>query len=163
MWKSIKKNPQIKTKKQPDSRLFFHEEYVNRRHWLTEKQYADLVALCQFLPGPASSQVGIGIGMVKGGVIGGFVSFIGFTTPSVLLLMGVAAGFQQQGLIDLGIIDGLKIVAVAVVAHALLGMGKNLAPDPERATIAGLGFITVLLVPEVWIQVAVILIAGIIG
>ncbi|AOM83937.1 chromate efflux transporter [Salisediminibacterium beveridgei] len=142
---------------------YFHEEYVKRRAWLTEKQYADLVALCQFLPGPASSQVGIGIGMVRGGVVGGFISFTGFTMPSVLLLMAVAVGFQQQGLIELGIIDGLKIVAVAVVAHALLGMGRNLAPDKERATIAVLAFTSVLLVPSVWIQVVVILTAGLLG
>lgn len=142
---------------------YFREEYVNRRNWLSEKQYADLVALCQFLPGPASSQVGIGIGVVRGGLAGGIISFIGFTTPSVLILMAVAVGFQQQGLIDLGIIDGLKIVAVAVVAHALLGMGRNLAPDTKRATIAVLGFVTVLLVPTVWIQVAVILAAGVAG
>ncbi|MFC4735250.1 chromate efflux transporter [Bacillus daqingensis] len=142
---------------------YFKEEYVNRRKWLTDKQYADLVALCQFLPGPASSQVGIGIGMARGGTLGGFISFIGFTTPSVLLLMAVAVGFQQQGLIDLGIIDGLKIVAVAVVAHALLGMGRNLAPDSQRASIAVLGFVAVLLVPAVWIQVAVIVAAGLIG
>ncbi|PSL42560.1 chromate transporter [Salsuginibacillus halophilus] len=142
---------------------YFREAYVHRRQWLSEKQYADLVALCQFLPGPASSQVGIGIGMARGGTVGGFVSFIGFTLPSVLLLMAVAVGFQQQGLIELGLVDGLKIVAVAVVAHALLGMGRNLAPDAKRASIAVLSFVAVLLAPAVWMQVAVILAAGLIG
>ncbi|WP_147805184.1 chromate efflux transporter [Alkalicoccus halolimnae] len=142
---------------------YFKEEYVNRRKWLTEKQYVDLVALCQFLPGPASSQVGMGIGLARGGITGSLISFIGFTTPSILLLMAAAVGFQQQGLIDLGIIDGLKIVAVAIVAHALLGMGKNLAPDNQRASIAVLGFALVLLVPAVWIQVLVIVTAGLIG
>jgi chromate transporter len=142
---------------------YFREEYVERRKWLTEKQYADLVGLCQFLPGPASSQVGIGIGMSRGGTVGGIISFIGFTIPSVLILMAAAVGFQQQGLIELGIIDGLKITAVAIVAHALLGMGRNLAPDNQRASIAVLAFILVLLIPAVWIQVAVIAASGLIG
>ncbi|PRO64667.1 chromate efflux transporter [Alkalicoccus urumqiensis] len=142
---------------------YFRHEYVERRKWLSEKNYADLVALCQFLPGPASSQVGIGIGMSRGGIAGGFVSFLGFTMPSVLILIAAAVGFQQQGWTDTGIIDGLKIVAVAVVAHAVLGMGKNLAPDKERATIAASAFILLLVLPSTWMQVIVILIGAAAG
>ena len=115
---------------------YFHEEYVNKRKWLDDKLYADIVALCQFLPGPASSQVGISIGLLRGGIAGGIISFLGFTLPSVLILMLFAAFVTTTGSFDSGWIQGLKIVAVAVVAHALLGMQKNLAPDRIRITIA---------------------------
>ena len=105
---------------------YFHEEYVRRRKWMDEKSYADLVALCQFLPGPASSQVGIGIGVMRAGILGGIVSFIGFTLPSVIALIIFALLLHQFGFTDAGWIHGLKIVAVVVVAHAILGMAKNL-------------------------------------
>ncbi|WYQ43005.1 chromate efflux transporter [Bacillus sp. FSL W7-1321] len=142
---------------------YFHEEYVRRRKWLDEERYADLVALCQFLPGPASSQVGIGIGIIRAGALGGMVSFIGFTLPSVLALIGFALFIGKFGVGEMGLIHGLKIVAVAVVAHAILGMAKNLTPDLRRKTICLFALLAVLLVPYAFVQVAVILLAGLLG
>lgn len=141
---------------------YFRDEYVNKRKWLDDKAYADLVALCQFLPGPASSQVGISIGMLRGGIFGGFLSWFGFTMPSVILLM-LFALVITNGSFDSGWIQGLKIVAVAVVAHALLGMGKSLAPDRQRIAIAVGAAIIILLIPQTWAQIGVIVLAGIIG
>ena len=115
---------------------YFHEEYVRRRKWMDEKSYADLVALAQFLPGPASSQVGIGIGVMRAGVLGGIISFIGFTLPSVIALILFALLLTGFDIGNAGWIHGLKIVAVAVVAHAIIGMAKNLTPDLKRKAIA---------------------------
>jgi len=142
---------------------YFHEEYVNKRKWLDDKLYADIVALCQFLPGPASSQVGISIGILRGGIAGGIISFLGFTLPSVLILMLFAAFVTTTGSFDSGWIQGLKIVAVAVVAHALHGMQKNLAPDRIRITIAIVCAILALLIPTAVGQIGVILVAGLFG
>ena len=142
---------------------YFHEEYVRRKKWLDEKSYADLVALSQFLPGPASSQVGIGIGVMRAGVLGGFVSFIGFTLPSVIALILFASIAQEFGVADSGFIQGLKIVAVAVVAHAILSMAQTLTPDLTRKTIALFALITTLIIPHFLSQLGVILIAGFIG
>lgn len=99
---------------------YFREEYVVRRKWLDERAYADLVALGQFLPGPASSQVGIGIGVIRGGLLGGLIAWLGFTLPSVIALVVFAYAMQGFGLGEAGWIHGLKLVAVAVVAHAVL-------------------------------------------
>ena len=104
---------------------YFHQEYVKRRNWMDEKSYADLVALCQFLPGPASSQVGIGIGVMRAACIGGIVSFLGFTMPSVIALILFALAVNEFDLDASGWIQGLKIVAVAIVAHAILGMARE--------------------------------------
>ena len=142
---------------------YFHEEYVRRRKWMDEKSYADLVALCQFLPGPASSQVGIGIGIVRGGVIGGIISFLGFTLPSVLALIIFATFLHSFGVEDAGWINGLKIVAVAVVFHAVLGMAKNFTPDIQTKTLALFALVLTLLIPSAYSQIAAILIDGIIG
>jgi chromate transporter len=142
---------------------YFHEEYVRKRKWLDEKSYADLVALCQFLPGPASSQVGIGIGVMRGGVLGGIISFIGFTLPSVIALILFALVLEGLNISDLSWIHGLKIVAVAVVAHAILGMAEKLTPDLKRKTIALLALVVTLLWQTAFSQVGVILVAGIIG
>jgi chromate transporter len=142
---------------------YFHEEYIRRRKWLDEKSYADLVALCQFLPGPASSQVGIGIGVMRAGVLGGIVSFIGFTLPSVLILILFALLLHNFGFSDAGWIKGLKIVAVVVVAHAILGMAKNLTPDVQRKTIALFAIIITLLWQTAFTQVGIILLAAFIG
>lgn len=142
---------------------YFHDEYVRRRKWMDEKSYADLVALCQFLPGPASSQVGIGIGVMRAGVIGGIVSFLGFTLPSVVALIIFALLLHSFGFTDAGWIQGLKIVAVVVVAHAVLGMAKNLTPDLQRRTIALGAVVLTLLWQTAVTQVAVILFAGVIG
>lgn len=139
---------------------YFHEEYVRRRKWLDEQSYADLVALCQFLPGPASSQVGIGIGIVRGGLVGGFISFLGFTLPSVIALVIFALALEGLNVSDAGWLQGLKIVAVAVVAHAIWGMAQKLTPDLQRRTIALLAMSGTLLWQTSLAQALVILAAG---
>ncbi|HLR81252.1 MAG TPA: chromate transporter [Bacillota bacterium] len=142
---------------------YFHETYIRRKKWMDEKSYADLVALCQFLPGPASSQVGIGIGVMRGGIVGGIVSFIGFTLPSVIALILFASLLQTYGIEDAGWISGLKIVAVVVVAHAVLGMAKRLTPDLHRKTIALFALVVTLLWQTAYTQIGVILLAGVVG
>ncbi|MCC5802300.1 chromate transporter [Rossellomorea vietnamensis] len=142
---------------------YFHEEYVRRRKWMDEKSYADLVALCQFLPGPASSQVGMGIGIMRAGVLGGMVSFIGFTLPSVVALVLFALFLQGVGVTDAGWIHGLKIVAVAVVGHAILGMAQKLTPDLKRKAIALFALVVILMWQTAISQVAVILLSALIG
>ncbi|WP_059102708.1 chromate transporter [Shouchella shacheensis] len=142
---------------------YFHDEYVRRRKWLDERSYADLVALCQFLPGPASSQVGIGIGVMRAGILGGLISFVGFTLPSVLVLIVFALFAQNFGIGEAGFIQGLKIVAVAVVAHAILGMAQKLTPDLKRKAIALFALVGTLLWPTAFTQVGVIVIAGFVG
>lgn len=142
---------------------YFHEEYIRRRKWMDERSYADLVALCQFLPGPASSQVGIGIGVMRAGVLGGIISFLGFTLPSVIALIIFALLLHNFGFEDAGWIHGLKIVAVVVVAHAILGMAKNLTPDLQRRTIALGAIVITLLWQTAFTQVAVIIISGFVG
>ncbi|MDN4602100.1 chromate transporter [Paenibacillus sp. F6_3S_P_1C] len=142
---------------------YFHDEYIRRRKWMDEKSYADLVALCQFLPGPASSQVGIGIGVMRAGVLGGIVSFLGFTLPSVLALIIFALILQGLDVSNAGWIHGLKLVAVAVVAHAVIGMAQKLTPDLKRKAIALLALVITLLWQTAYSQVGVILISAIIG
>lgn len=142
---------------------YFHEEYVRRKKWLSEKHYADLVALCQFLPGPASSQVGIGVGIIRGGVLGGLLAFLGFTVPSVIVLILFALAVHAFDFYDASFIHGLKIVAVAVVAHAIMGMGAKLTPDLSRKAIAILAVIAMIFWQSTWTQVSIILIAAIIG
>lgn len=116
---------------------YFHTEFVNRRKWLDEKSYADLVALTQFLPGPASSQIGFALGLMRGGPLGAAAAWLAFTLPSALILILFAMGTAiMEGPVGTGIIHGLKIVAVAIVAHAVWGMAKSLCPDRQRATIA---------------------------
>src|SRR5690625_1463405 len=130
---------------------------------MDEKSYADLVALSQFLPGLASSQVGIGIGVMRAGVLGGITSFIGFTLPSVIALIIFALLFTGFDIGDAGWIHGLKIVAVAVVAHAIIGMAKNLTPDLKRKAIAIFALLGTLLWQSAFTQVGVILIAAFFG
>ncbi|KML06597.1 chromate efflux transporter [Rossellomorea sp. FS2] len=142
---------------------YFHEEYVRKKKWIDEKTYSELVALCQFLPGPASSQVGIGIGILKGGKMGGIISFIGFTIPSVIVLTLFAIFLENTGVSDAGWLSGLKIVAVAVVAHAVLGMASKLTPDLTRKTIALLSLLVTLLWGSSFSQVTVIILAGACG
>ncbi len=142
---------------------YFHEEYVRRRKWMDERSYADLVALCQFLPGPASSQVGMGIGIVRGGILGGILAFIGFTLPSVIALILFALVLQGLDVADAGWIHGLKIVAVAVVAHAILGMAKKLTPDLNRKSIALFALVLTLIWQTAYAQIGLILLAAIIG
>ena len=142
---------------------YFHEEYIRRKKWMDEKTYADLVALAQFLPGPASSQVGIGIGVARAGVVGGIISFIGFTFPSVVALILFAYLLTGYDVGNAGWIHGLKIVAVAVVAHAIIGMAKNLTPDLKRKAIALLALVGTLLWQSAISQVSIILVAALIG
>lgn len=142
---------------------YFYEEYVRRRKWMDEKSYADLVALCQFLPGPSSSQVGIGIGIMRAGILGGITSFIGFTLPSVVALFTFALIMTGIDVGNAGWIHGLKIVAVAIVAHAIIGMAKSLTPDLKRKAIAIVALIVSVLWQTAFSQVGVILIAACIG
>lgn len=142
---------------------YFHNEYIHRRKWMDEKSYADLVALCQFLPGPASSQVGIGIGVMRAGVLGGIVSFIGFTLPSVIALIIFALVLQGLNIGNAGWIHGLKVVAVAVVAHAILGMAQKLTPDLKRKALALFALVVTLLWQTAFTQISVIVISAIIG
>ncbi len=142
---------------------YFREEYVARRKWIDEQTYADLVALCQFLPGPASSQVGIGLGIIRAGLLGGIMAWIGFTLPSAIALMLFGFGVQRLDIANAGWLHGLKIVAVAVVAQAVWGMARSLCPDRERATIAILAAIAVLAVPTALGQVLTIAVAGLVG
>ncbi|KAA9085218.1 chromate efflux transporter [Microbacterium radiodurans] len=116
---------------------FFRDEFVTRRRWETDRGYAELVALCQFLPGPASSQVGFAIGLRRAGLLGALAAFIAFTLPSALIMVIAAASIDLvAGPVAGGAIDGLKVVAVAVVAQAVWGMSRTLAPDRPRASIA---------------------------
>lgn len=143
---------------------YFHEEYVVRRKWLDERSYADLVALCQFLPGPASSQVGIGIGIARAGLIGGLVAWLGFTLPSAIALTTFAYGVSALGdTAGAGWLHGLKVVAVAVVAQAVWAMAGKLCPDRQRATLAILASIVTLTWPTASGQVLSIACAALIG
>ena len=143
---------------------YFRQEYVASRRWLDERSYADLVALCQFLPGPASSQLGIAVGITHGGLLGGVVAWMGFTLPSAALLVLFAYGVTEfDNLVTEGWLRGLKIVAVAVVALAVWGMAKNLAPDKQRATIAVISGIALLFWQHPVANIVVIGIAGLVG
>ena len=143
---------------------YFHEEYVQRRKWIDEQSYADLVALCQFLPGPASSQVSIAIGIVRARLLGGLAAWIGFTLPSALALVAFAFGIGAfASTADAGWLHGLKIVAVAVVAQAVWGMACSLCPDRERATIAIIASIVTLTWPNAVGQLSSIAVAGLVG
>jgi len=143
---------------------YFREEFVTRRQWFSDSSYADLVALCQFLPGPASSQVGMAIGFYRSGYMGALAAWVGFTLPSAIVLILFAIGLTHYNNIQLaGVLDGLKIVAVAVVIQALWGMACSLCPDPPRITIMAFTACFVLLIPSIWGQVLAIIISGVIG
>ncbi|OYN87892.1 chromate efflux transporter [Parenemella sanctibonifatiensis] len=143
---------------------YFREAFVEKRHWLTDRAYADLVALCQFLPGPASSQVGMAVGLRRAGLPGLGVAWLAFTLPSAIVLTLFALGLGAIGdLSQAGWLHGLKAAAVAVVAHAVMGMAKNLTPDARRATIAVAAMIVLLLVSHPAAQVAVMVLGGLAG
>lgn len=143
---------------------YFREEFVARRKWLEERSYADLVALCQFLPGPASSQVGLGIGLIKAGLPGAVAAWVGFTLPSAVAMALFGYGvITWEGALDVGFLHGLKVVAVAVVAQAVWGMARTLCPDAKRASLAVVGAMVVLAQPTALGQIAVIAAGGIIG
>lgn len=143
---------------------YFHNEFVIRRRWLTERGYADLVALCQFLPGPASSQVGIALGLSRAGYGGALAAWIGFTLPSATMMILLALGLTHYGTaVAPGALHGLKVVAVAVVAQAVWSMAKTLCADPPRVTLMAIAACVALLAPSVWTQVGVIVVAGLAG
>lgn len=142
---------------------YFRDEYVKRKKWLDEKSYADLVALCQVLPGPASSQVGISIGMMRGGLLGGIASWLGFTLPSALALTVFAYALSYYDAANAGWLHGLMIAAVAVVAQAVWGMARSLAPDRMRGTIAIAAALVTLLWPSAYVQLLLIAAAGLFG
>ncbi|HEX7673530.1 MAG TPA: chromate efflux transporter [Bdellovibrio sp.] len=143
---------------------YFHDEFVNRRKWIEEHAYADLVALCQFLPGPASSQVGIALGLNRGGILGALAAWLGFTLPSAILLILFGLGISDFAVsADIGWLHALKVIAVAVVAQAIWGMSVKLCPDKERITMAGLSCVLVSLLPGGWMQVGVIVLGGLAG
>lgn len=143
---------------------FFREEFVARRKWLTEEKYADLIALCQFLPGPASSQVGLALGMLRGGKIGAAMAWIGFTIPSAIALILAATILTRiPESVSSGAIHGLKLVAVAVVANAVWGMAKKLCDTRTKATIAIAVVIVMILAATTWAQIGCIVAAAIAG
>ena len=136
---------------------YFRDAFVTRRRWIEERAYADLVALCQMLPGPTSSQVGIGIGLARAGLPGAAAAWVGFTLPSALLMVAFGYGVAAyEEAIPAGALQGLKVVAAAVVAQALWGMARTLCPDAPRATVAVLAGIAALLAPSVVTHVAII-------
>jgi chromate transporter len=143
---------------------YFRREFVVRRAWLDERAYADLVALCQFLPGPASSQTGFAVGLTRAGYLGGFAAWAGFTLPSAAAMTLFAYGKGAlKGPIGDGLMHGLKLVAVAIVAQAVMGMAQTLCPDRPRATIAVLSLILTAVAPAAWAQIAVILFGALAG
>jgi chromate transporter len=143
---------------------YFRAEFVARRHWLDEAAFADIVALCQFLPGPASSQVGISIGIMRAGLPGALAAWLGFTMPSAIAMCAFGYGVGWAGdLAHAAWLHGVKIVAVAVVANALWGMARNLCPDAIRATIAVAAAVTVIAAPGAVGQVGAIIGGGLIG
>ncbi|MGM0544371.1 MAG: chromate efflux transporter [Pseudomonadota bacterium] len=143
---------------------YFRTEFVARRQWLTESAYADLVALCQFLPGPASSQVGFALGLMRAGPWGAAMAWLAFTLPSAIVLVLFAFGATVlEGPIASGIIHGLKVVAVAIVAHAVWGMARNLCPDRTRAGIALAAVFAVVAISGPLGQVSAIVLGGVAG
>jgi chromate transporter len=143
---------------------YFRAEFVERRQWLDEAGYADIVALCQFLPGPASSQVAVTLGILRAGLFGSLAAWLGFTMPSAIAL--VAFGYGVEALGDIARVPwlhGLKIVAVAVVAQAVWGMARNLCPDRERATVAVGASLVALFIPSAAGQIGAIVAGALIG
>jgi chromate transporter len=143
---------------------YFRSEFVERRKWLSESNYADLVGLCQFLPGPASSQVGIAIGLSRGGYVGALAAWAAFTLPSAIALILFAYGLAALGSNwGGGWLHGLKVAAVAVVAMAILGMARTLTPDRVRASVAIVAMVVAILIPSAWGQIGGILLGGVVG
>ena len=143
---------------------YFREELVVRRRWLDDAAYSDLVALCQFLPGPASSQVGFALGLFRAGYWGGLAAWAGFTLPSAVLLTAFAFGARGlEGPIGRGALHGLELVAVAIVAQAVWGMARTLCPDRQRAAIACLAALLVLYSHSSLTQIGAILLGGVAG
>lgn len=142
---------------------YFRTEVVERRKWLDDAHYADLVALCQFLPGPASSQVVFALGMQRAGLLGALTASACFTLPSALLMIGFALGVAGLDLAEAGWLHGLKLAAVVVVAQAVWGMGKKLCVDRERVALCLASAAMLLLMPGAMVQLAVIVLGGLTG
>src|SRR5690348_15546751 len=143
---------------------YFRDEFVVRRRWLDESAYADVVALCQFLPGPASSQVGFSIGLMRAGYLGAAAAWTGFTLPSAILLVLFAYGAGNlHGTIGSGLLHGLKLVAVAIDAQAVWGMARTLCPDRERASIALVAALIILLSSSSIAQIGAIVFGAVAG
>lgn len=143
---------------------YFRNEFVAHRRWLSEHSYLDLVALCQFLPGPASSQVGIAIGWMRAGLRGAFAAWAGFTLPSAIVLVVFALGLSSWGEhVPPGLLHGLKIVAVAVVAQAVWGMARSICTDAVRSSVAAVAACVALLWPTAGGQIALMVLAAIVG
>jgi len=143
---------------------YFREEFVARRGWLDDSRFSDLVALCQFLPGPASSQVGFSIGLMRAGYLGALAAWAGFTLPSAIALLLFAYGATALGgPVGLGLLHGLKLVAVAIVAQAIWGMARTLCPDRQRASVAGIAALIVLFSNSSGGHIAAILVGAIAG
>lgn len=143
---------------------YFRNELVERRKWIDETGYADLVAMCQFLPGPASSQVGFALGLLRAGPLGGLAAWCAFTLPSAVLLVLFAIGASYfEGRVGAGLVHGLKLVAVAVVAQAVWGMARSLTPDKQRAAIALAAILIVVFWGGAAGQISAILIGGLAG
>ncbi|MGB6310735.1 MAG: chromate efflux transporter [Steroidobacteraceae bacterium] len=143
---------------------YFREEFVVRRRWVDDATYADIVALCQFLPGPASSQVGFSVGLIRAGYWGALAAWCGFTLPSAVLLMAFAYGAGAlHDAAGLGALHGLKLVAVAIVAQAVWGMARALCPDRRRASIACVSALVILMSTSSLAQIGVIVFGGIAG
>jgi chromate transporter len=143
---------------------YFREEIVMRRRWVDDAAYTDLVALCQFLPGPASSQVGFSLGLIRAGYAGGLAAWIGFTLPSAVLMTAFAYGVGVLGgPLGQGLLHGLKLVAVAIVGQAVWGMARTLCPDRERASIAGVAALVILFSTSSIAQLGTIVTGGIAG
>src|SRR5713226_7324083 len=143
---------------------YYRAEFVERRKWLDERSYADIVALCQFLPGPASTQVSMSIGILRAGLPGALAAWLGFTMPSAIAMILFGYGVTRFGdLSGAAWLHGLKIVAVAVVAQAVWGMARSLCPDKERASVAVGAAILALAVPSAAGQVGAIVAGGLIG
>ena len=143
---------------------YFHRELIERRKWIRDAEYAQLLALCQFVPGPASSQLGFAIGLLRGGWVGAVAAFVAFTLPSALLLFAFAELLPHfSGTIGDASVHGLKLVALAVVAHGVLGMTRQLCPDSVRATIATIAAVVILMAGQAWVQLLVVLLGGMAG
>lgn len=143
---------------------YFRSEVVDRRGWISEAAYANLVGLCQFLPGPASSQVGFGLGLLRAGPLGGIAAWAGFTLPSAFL-MGLFAILESRltGRIGLSFLHGLKLVAVPVVIQAIVAMARTLTPDARRLFIAAATAVLVVVIPVTWMQIVAIALGGLLG
>ena len=143
---------------------YFHRELVEKRRWVSDSQYAQLLALCQFLPGPASSQLGFALGLLRAGWCGALAAFLAFTLPSALMLFAFAAFLPNlSGTIGSAALHGLKLVALAVVAQGVLGMTRQLCPDAPRRTLAAVAAGIILLTNQAWLQLLVIALGAVAG